>query len=258
MEINEIVNELIQAEETRKPISHLAKLYPNMTVDQAYQIQLGVIQYKLNKGHKIVGKKIGLTSKAMQELIGVDEPDYGHLMNNMIHPNGSQISVGKYILPRIEFEIALVLKTDLVGPNVTILDVMNAVDYVIPSFEIIDTRYTDWKIKLIDTVADNGSSAGAVLGQIPTKLEGLNLQTLGMVAYKNGEIIDTAAGAAVLGNPLNSVAWLANALSKYGVKLKAGEVILAGALSKAVDVVVGDTFRAEFDHLGCIEVSFTE
>lgn len=256
MNIKEVATHLLEAERTKVAIKPLTETYPNITVDEAYRTQLEVINTKVNEGAKITGKKIGLTSKAMQELIGVDEPDYGHLLDDMMYKDGETISLEKFIHPKVEFEIAFVLRKDLRGPNVTVEDVVEATDYVVPSIEIIDSRIEDWKIKLEDTVADNGSSAGAVIGTKQTKLEGLDLASVGMKVYQNGKLIDEATGAAVLGNPPLAVAWLANALHKYNVYLKAGEVILAGALTKAVPVKPGDTFTAEFELLGSVTARF--
>lgn len=189
-------------------------------------------------------------------MFGVNQPDYGHLLADMMFIEGETISLENYIQPKVEFEIAFILKKDLKGPNVSIVDVIDATDYIVPAIEVIDSRIEDWKIKFEDTVADNGSSASAIIGGKPTKLEGIDLTRIGMVAYQNGEMIDTGAGAAVLANPLRSVAWLANSLSKYGVSLNAGEIILSGALTRAVEVKKNDTFTAEFAHIGSVTASF--
>jgi 2-keto-4-pentenoate hydratase len=247
---------LLEAEKTKKVIHPLTAIYPDITVDDAYYIQLEQIRRKVENGALIVGKKIGATSKAIQNMFGVNQPDYGHLLDDMMFVEGETISLDQYIQPKVEFEIAFILKKDLKGPNVSILDVIEATDYIAPAIEVIDSRIEDWKIKFEDTVADNGSSAGAVIGGKPAKLEGIDLTNIGMVAYKNGEMIDSAAGAAVLGNPLRAVAWLANSLGKYDVSLKAGEVVLSGALTSAVEISDGDTFTAEFAHIGSVTASF--
>ncbi|RDW20118.1 2-keto-4-pentenoate hydratase [Oceanobacillus arenosus] len=247
---------LLEAERKKLEIEPLIKTYLGFTAEDAYQTQLEVIRMKVDEGAVVVGKKIGLTSKAMQNMAGVDEPDYGHLLDNMMFLDGDTISLESYIQPKVECEIAFVLKKDLKGPDVTVLDVLEATDYVVPSIEVIDSRIENWKIKFEDTVADNGSSASAVLGSKATKLEGLDLANIGMVSYRNGEMLDTAAGAAVLGNPLRAVAWLANSVGKYGVSLRAGEVILSGALTAAIPIEAGDTFTVEFDHLGSVTVTF--
>ena len=201
-------------------------------------------------------KKIGLTSVAVQKMLGVDEPDYGHLLDSMVVENGGTIDTKTMLLPKIEGEIAFVLKKDLKGPNVTAVDVIQATDYVLPALEIVDSRVQDWKIKLQDTVADNASSGLYVLGGKPTKLEDIDLELLGMVLSQNGEMVNTGVGAAALGNPATCVAWLANRLADYDISLKAGEVILSGALSGMVVAKSGDSFTARFAHLGQVSVNF--
>jgi len=254
--IKEYANQLTIAETTRIGISPLSEADSSLTVDEAYAIQLENIQRKVEEGHRIVGKKIGLTSKAMQTLLGVNEPDYGHLLDSMVIENGGRVNIDKVLQPRVEAEIAFVLKRDLKGPNVTTLDVLQATDYIVPALEIVDSRVQDWKIKLIDTVADNASSGFYVLGGTPTKVTDIDLELVGTVFSKNGEIVNTGVGAAALGNPAYCVAWLANRLADFDITLKAGEVILSGALSAAVNAEKGDNFTARFAHLGQVSVQF--
>lgn len=192
----------------------------------------------------------------MQEMLNVNEPDYGHLLNDMMYGDGDTISLNKFIQPRIEFEIAFVLKRDLTGPGVTMNDVIDATDYVVPALEIIDSRIKDWQIKFEDTVADNGSSAGAIIGSTNAKLDDLDLAKVAMTVSRNGEFLDSAFGSAVMGHPAEAVAWLANALGSYGISLYAGEVILSGALSKAIPIEDGDTFTAEFENIGAVTATF--
>lgn len=256
MIVKEAASRLIAAEKTKGVIEPLTVTYPGITVDEAYHTQLEIIRRKVENGSLIVGKKIGATSKAIQNMFGVEQPDYGHLLDDMMFVEGDVILLDQYIHPKAEFEIAFILKKDLKGPNVTIMNVVEATDYIVPAIEVIDSRIADWKIKFEDTVADNGSSAGAVIGGKPTKLDGIDLAHIGMVAFKNGEMIDTAAGAAVLGNPLRAVAWLANSLGKYDVSLKAGEIVLSGAFTKAVEIEENDTFTAEFAYIGSISATF--
>lgn len=257
MDINQIAHELLQAEKSKEAVAKLTDRFPSLSREDAYHIQLIQIDEKVKDGDIIVGKKIGLTSRAMQEMLGVNEPDYGHLMHSMMRQDGEVLPIEQFIEPRLESEIAFVLKEDLVGPNVTAADVFEATDYVIPAFEVIDSRIANWDIKFEDTVADNGSSARAILGGQPTRLTNVDLSHVGMNVFKNGKLIDQAAGAAVMGNPLEAVAWLANALSEFDIKLLKGEVILSGALAKAVPVEKGDSFKAEFAHIGAVEVSFS-
>lgn len=254
--IIEYANQLAKAETSRMGISPLSEIEPSLTLNDAYSIQLTNIQRKVEDGHKIVGKKIGLTSKAMQTLLGVDEPDYGHLLDSMVVENGGRVDIDKVLQPKVEAEIAFVLKRDLKGPHVTVLDVLQATDYIVPALEIVDSRVLDWKINLTDTVADNASSGFYVLGGNPTKVTDIDLELVGMVFSKNGEIVNTGVGAAALGNPAYCVAWLANRLADFDITLKAGEVVLSGALSAAVNAEKGNSFTARFAHLGQVSVQF--
>ncbi len=234
----------------------ITTLDPEITIAEAYRIQLAHIDSKIKSGSRIVGKKIGLTSLAMQQLLKVDQPDYGHLLDDMVVENGGAIDFSRVLQPRVEAEIAFVLKRDLIGPRVTALEVLLATDYVLPALEIVDSRIADWKIKLQDTVADNASSGLYVLGGRPVKPDAVDLPQVGMVLYKNGEIMNTGVGAAALGDPASCVAWLANKLFEFGIVLKAGEVILSGALSAAITAKPGDHFKARLAHLGEVSVSF--
>jgi 2-keto-4-pentenoate hydratase len=254
--IKEYATLLADAEKTGVGVSPLTSIDPTLTVTEAYHIQLENIQRKVEQGQKVMGKKIGLTSLAMQKLLSVDEPDYGHLLDRMVVDNGGKISIEKVLQPKVEAELAFVLKKDLIGPNITTLDVLQATDYIVPALEIVDSRVKDWKIKLPDTIADNASSGFYVLGERKVKVDEINLELLGMVLSKNNEMVNTGVGAAALGNPATCVAWLANKLSEFGIPLKAGEVILSGALSAASDASAGDTFSARFAHLGEVSVHF--
>lgn len=253
---DEIASRLQNAEKSLIPIEPLTSTYPEISVADAYQIQIAQVNAKVAEGEKVVGKKIGLTSEAMQKMVNVTTPDFGHLLDSMMHVDGETIFLDELIQPRLEAEIGFVLKKDLKGPGASVTDVIVATDYVVPVIEIVDSRILDWRIKFEDTVADNGSSARAVIGGKPTSLNHLDLKQIGMVLMRNGTQIDTAAGAAVMGTPLRAVAWLANALSDHGITLKAGEIILSGAFSAAVPIQEGDTFTAEFAHIGSVSVAF--
>lgn len=255
--IKELSSHLREAEENCKGTIPLTEIEPALTLVDAYQVQLETIKRKVSSGQRIAGKKIGLTSTAMQQLLGVSEPDYGHLLDKMVVNNGGEIPFNKVLQPKVEGEIAFILKKDLKGPNVTNLDVIQATDYVVPALEIVDSRVLDWKIKLVDTIADNASSGLYALGGKPMSLDQIDLAQIEMVLYKNGEIMNKGTGAAAWGNPIHCVAWLANKLSEFDITLKAGEVILSGALSAAVDAKPGDEFCAEMSHLGDVSVRFT-
>ena len=254
--IKTLAEMLLAAEQTCKAMAPITETDPQITIDEAYRIQLRVMEMKKAAGQIVVGKKIGLTSLAMQAMLGVKEPDYGHVLNGMVVMEAEKIPAAALIAPRVEGELAFVLKEDLKGPGVTLTDVIRGSEGVIPSLEIIDSRIRDWKIKLPDTVADNASSARIVLGGILTPLPSLDLRTVGMVLEKNGEIAATAAGAAVLGHPAQAVAWLANKLAGYGITLRKGEVILSGSLTAAIPVAAGDFIRADFGPLGDVKTKF--
>ncbi|WP_068672077.1 2-keto-4-pentenoate hydratase [Oceanobacillus sp. Castelsardo] len=248
--------ELIQAEEMAVEIKALTDRNKNLTVQDAYQIQLESVKLKTEQGKRVIGKKVGLTNKAMQQMLNIDEPDYGHLFEDMKVNNGDTVNVDSMIAPRVEAEIGFVLKEDLRGPDITFLDVIMATDYVVPTIEIIDSRIADWKIELVDTVADNGSSAKVVIGQNRKSLDEINLRTNGMILMKNKEIVTTGSGSAALGHPAEAIAWLANKLSEFDIVLKKGELILPGALSFAVPVSKGDKIVADFGVLGKVSVLF--
>lgn len=254
--IKQFAERLAEAETTRVGMEPLTTIYAELTAKEAYYIQLENIHRKVEQGQRIVGKKIGLTSLAMQNLLGVDEPDYGHLLDSMVVENGGHISIEQVLQPKVEAEIAFILKRDLRGPNVTALDVLQATEYVVPALEIVDSRVRDWKIKLPDTIADNASSGFYVLGGKPTRIEEIDLELIGMVLTKNGELVNTGVGAAALGNPATCVAWLANKLAEFDIPLRAGEVILSGALSAAEAAHAGDSFTARFAHIGQVSVHF--
>lgn len=255
-DVQKIAKELIRAEQEVKPIEPLSKQFPGLDIKTAYSIQLTAIKEKLTQKRKIVGKKIGLTSKPMQQLLGVNEPDYGHLLDNMLVTENSLIRRDQLLQPKVEGEIAFILNEDLKGPGVTIADVYNATKWVAPAIEIVDSRIKNWQITLADTVADNASSALFVIGDHMTSLQNLDIKHIGMVLEKNGEILQTGAGAAVLSHPCIAVAWLANKLSEFGVFLKAKEIILSGALSAAVNAEKNDTFHFSFHTLGSLTVNF--
>jgi 2-keto-4-pentenoate hydratase len=256
--LEQLAAQLKEAEVKREGMQPLTSLEPALSIQEAYQIQLMNIQAKLQAGQSVTGKKIGLTSLAMQKMLGVDQPDYGHLLSEMVYTNGSEIPFSKVMQPKVEAEIAFVLKKDLVGPHVTALDVLLATDYIVPSFEIVDSRIKDWKITLADTVADNASSGLYLLGEQRFTVDQVDMENIGMALYKNGELVNTGVGSAALGHPANCVAWLANKLFEFGIPLKAGEVILSGALSAAIAGQPGDYFEAKFAHIGTVSCRFTD
>lgn len=236
---------LTGAEKTRQGIAPLTEQIGEFSLKDAYAIQLEIIHKKVIEGDQITGKKIGLTSVAMQQLLKVEEPDYGHLLSSMVIKD-NQLDISSCLKPRVEGEIAFVMKQDLKGPGITAEDVIHATDYVVGSLEVVDSRIKDWKIKLLDTIADNASSAKYVVGEKQQKLEDIDLLSIEMKFYKNGELINSGKGSDVLGNPVECVVWLVNKLSDFNIGLKKGEVVLSGALSAALDAEKGDEFIADF------------
>ena len=252
-QVKEIAGALHRAEHSCEPIAPLTEQYPGIDIDDAYAIQLEGVQQRLEKrGGRIVGWKVGLTSKAMQQMFDVDQPDFGHLLDFMRLDEGNEIDPSSMIWPRIEPEVAFQLKSDLRGPGATADQVIEATEFLIPSLEVIDSRIKDWKIKLCDTIADNASCAYFVLGRQRTPVEGLDVKLIGLNYYSGGELINTATSAAVLGNPAEAVAWLANTLAPYGHYLQAGQVIMPGSLVAAVDAKPGGHIRADFDRIGSV------
>lgn len=238
--------------------------WPTMDVAMAYAVQHQLMTWRQERGGtggkqvRAVGRKIGLTSPAVQEWLGVSEPDFGVLLDDMVQADSTVISTSSLLQPRAEAEVAFVLAQDLAGPGVTAADVMRATAYIIPALEIIDSRIADWNITYEDTIADNASSGLFVLGNHPRLLTEVDLRLAGMALRKNGQVVSTGAGAACLGHPINAVVWLANKLAEFGQGLKAGEVVLSGALGPVTEVAAGDWLSAEISGVGSINVRFGE
>jgi 2-keto-4-pentenoate hydratase len=249
---------LAEATRTRRPIPPLTSRYEGMTLDDAYAVQLLQIEELLAAGRTVKGHKVGLTSIAMQRLLGVDEPDFGHLLDDYFHLEHAPVPMGSFLQPRIEPEVAFVLRAPLRGPGVTVHEAIAAVDFVLPALEIVDSRIQDWRIGLLDTVADNASSGAVVLGSTPTRLDEVDLRLAGAVMTRNGVVVGTGAGGAVLGSPISSLVWLANTLGARGVTLEAGHVVLPGAVCAMVPVAAGDTVTAAFAGLGTVTARFAD
>lgn len=251
-----IARSLAEAEESGIAIAPITSTRADLTPADAYEIQLINIRHRLEQGARIVGHKVGLTSWAMQRLMGVTEPDYGHLLNDMMRASGDTIGTADLCQPRVEVEIAFVLRQPLRGPNCTADDVIRATDHVVGAIEVIDSRIEDWKITLPDTIADNASSALVVLGEHPLALGDIDIRLNGVLLRKNGQIVETGAAGAVLGNPVTAVAWLANTLHTFGTILEPGHVVMPGSCTAAVAVEPGDFVEAEFDRLGTVATTF--
>jgi 2-oxopent-4-enoate/cis-2-oxohex-4-enoate hydratase len=247
---------LFEAWRTRTPMAPLSDGHPDMTVDEAYRVQQRLIARRLESGVRVVGKKIGLTSKVVQKMLGVDQPDFGYLLSDMVCAPGDAIPMAGLIAPKVEGEIAFVLKHTLRGPGVTTADVLHATEYVMPCFEIVDSRIRDWKIRIQDTVADNASAGVFVLGDRAVDPRDVDLSLCGMVLEKNGEVVATGAGAAALGSPVNAVAWLASRLGQLGIALEAGEVVLSGSLAAMLPAQAGDSFVCSIGGIGTVSTRF--
>lgn len=255
--INKIAQDLIAAEKCLRPMAGISKNYPGMTIDDAYTIQFKTIEEKVNSGAVIVGRKIGLTSKAMQDLIGIDEPDAGIIVDNKVFREGEAIPANIMMVPRIEAEIGFLLKEDLKGPGITVVDVLAATAGVMPLLEVKDTRLESLKPTIQDAIADNATSGIVILGGKLTHLSAdIDLRLVGMVFEQNGAVVATATGAEALGNPAEAVAWLANKMARYGITLRKGEFVMSGGLTKALEVKPGSSFKATFDRLGSVSALF--
>jgi 2-oxo-hept-3-ene-1,7-dioate hydratase len=246
---------LINAEADRKPILQLSKTWPDITIEDAYAIQNEVVKHKVGNGAKVIGHKIGLTSKAMQQSSQIDEPDYGHLFDYMMLNDGAKVGHANYCVPRAEVEFAFVLGKPLKGPGVGLLDVLRATEYVIPSIEIIDARVENPR-KIFDTVADNAAAAGIVTGGRPVGPTEIDFRWAGGMMYRNSEIEETGLAAGVLGHPAMGIAWLANKVGKFGVTLEPGHLMLSGSFTRPVWANKGDTLHADFGPLGTVSVQF--
>lgn len=249
-------DELYAALVDLRTVPNLRDRVPGIDISDAYLIQSRMVQRRLDAGETIVGKKVGATSQAVMTMLGLDEPDFGQLLSGMVYRNGDTIKLDSLIQPRAEGEIAFVLKDDLSGPGVTAVDVLRATDYVVPCFEIVDSRIDNWDIKVVDTIADNASCGVYVLGTEPMDPLEVDLALTGMTIDVDGELFATGAGAAVKGSPVNSLIWLANTLGELGIACRAGEVILTGSLSVMAWVRGPQTITCEFGDLGSCTVTF--
>lgn len=256
--IEQLGDELYSALRECRAIAPLTSRYPEITIDDAYYISQRMLARRLADGETVVGKKIGVTSKVVQDMLGVHQPDFGFLTNAMTFDNGAAIPVkGHLIQPRAEAEIGFRLKKDLLGPGVTEADVLDATECIMPCFEIVDSRIDNWQIKIQDTVADNASCGVYVLGESEVDPKDFDLPNLSITVHKNGALLSEGKGSAVQGNPLTAVAWLANTLGRFGIPFKAGEVILSGSLVPLENALPGDHFELELHGIGRASVSFT-
>jgi 2-keto-4-pentenoate hydratase len=253
----ELADELERAERDRVAIDPLVARHPDIDVVDAYEIQLINIRRRLESGARVVGHKVGLSSKAMQQMMGVDEPDYGHLLAEMEVREDVPVEADRYLFPRVEVEVGFILGADLPGADCTEEDVLAATVAFAPSIELIDSRIKDWNIGLADTISDNASSAGFVLGKERVAPKDIDIKSIDAVLTRNGEVVAEGRSDAVLGDPVIAVAWLARKVASFGVRLKAGDVVLPGSCTRAIDARPGDAFHAEFAGLGSVRLQFT-
>lgn len=254
---DELAERLYNAMKSLTPVAPLTDEEPGMTLEDGYLVQQGIVRRMLADGDRVVGYKLGLTSRPMQEMLGIDSPDLAPVLASHVHHDAFAIDTSKFIAPRMEAEIAFILGSDLDGPDCTVADVLAATAGVSAALEIVDSRVADWKIKLGDTVSDMASCGAIVLSGRVVPLTDFDIRLTGMVFTRNGETVATGAGGAALGNPAAAIAWLVNTLHPLGEGLKAGHVVMTGALHAAVPVSPGDVFRADFDRLGPVTARMT-
>jgi 2-oxo-hept-3-ene-1,7-dioate hydratase len=260
--IQQAAARLDAAERSREQVRQFSLDFPNITIEDAYAIQRAWVDMKLKAGRKLVGHKIGLTSGAMQVSSNITEPDYGALLDDMLFEEGSDIPFERFIVPRVEVELAFILGKPLRGPNCSIFDVLEATEWVVPALEIIDARIQqidpDSKVtrKVFDTISDNAANAGVVMGGRPVRPNDIDLRRVPAILYRNGVIEESGVSAAVLNHPAKGVAWLANKLAPYDVTLEAGQIILGGSFTRPVTASPGDTFHVDYDQLGSIACRF--
>lgn len=260
--IRDIAQRLDRAERERVQIRQIHLQHPGITIEDAYAVQNEWVGMKIAAGRRLVGRKVGLTSKAMQTSIGINEPDYGALLDDMVFQDSTDIPIDRFIEPRLEVELAFVLNKRLRGPNCTMLDVLSATEYVVPAVEIIDARQqrVDPETKggrtIVDSISDNAADAGIVMGGRPVRPLDVDLRWVSALLARNGQVEETGVAAGVLNHPCNGVAWLANRLSQFDVALEPGEIILGGSFTRAIFAYKGDTFHADYGPLGSISFAF--
>lgn len=252
---HEVVKSLLESHRTKVQGDRPSALFPEIEIEDSYAISSALAAARVKDGAKIIGHKIGLTSKAMQAASKIDEPDYGYIFDDLLIENGAKVPFENFCVPRVEPELTFILKEPLKGPNVGLIDVMRATEWVVPSIEIIDARVTEPR-KIFDTVADNGAAAGLILGGRPVRPEDIDLRWVGAIFHRNSEIEETGIAAGVLGHPAMAVAWLANKLSPFGTVLEPGHMMLSGSFTRPVWAAKGDTLMADFGPLGTVSVQF--
>lgn len=251
-----IADQLYEAEKSGKPILQLTKTYSDINQEDAYKIQQIGMDRRLKDGAKIVGRKIGLTSRGMREMMHCDSPDYGYLLDTGLLYSGQEIDTSKMNIPMVETELCLIMGKDIQGPGVTPAQVINAIEWVTPCFEIPDGRYPSWDITVVDTISDDAGAGKYMIGTQVKRINEINPECIGMVMYKNGKLFGSACGVEVFGSPINSAAWLINRLSQYGAGLKSGDIVLTGAFMKADFAKSGDVYSMQMDGFSALTLKF--
>lgn len=251
----QVVRSLLESHRTKKQGERPSQMFPEIKIEDSYAISSAVAQERVKAGARIIGHKIGLTSKAMQASSKIDEPDYGYLFDDLLLNDGAKVKFEDFCVPRVEPELTFILKEPLKGPGIGLIDVLRATEYIVPSIEIIDARVTEPR-KIFDTVADNGAAAGIVLGGRPVRPEDVDLRWVGAIFYRNSEIEETGLAAGVLGHPAMAIAWLANKLAPFDITLQPGDLMLSGSFTRPVWAAKGDTLHADFGPLGSVSVQF--
>lgn len=260
--VDSLAAELQAAEASGVQVDQFSLRHPEMTIEDGYSVQRAWMALKLAGGRKVLGRKIGLTSRAMQRASQIAEPDYGVLLDDMLIPEGQTVTAGRFIEPRVEVELAFVLKSRLVGPDCTLFDVLNATDYVLPALEIIDARIqridpaSGATRRVMDTISDNAANAGIVMGGRPVRPDAVDLRWVSALMYRNAVLEDSGVAAAVLNHPANGVAWLANRLAPHDEALEPGQIILSGSFTAPLFASAGDVFHVDYGPLGSVSVAF--
>ncbi len=252
-----------EAEKARTPFPAFSQQYPDMTIEDGYAVQAAWIKLKESEGRKVIGRKVGLTSRAMQDAMKIDEPDFGTLLDDMVFENGATIPAADFIDPRVEVEITFVLKKDLFGDDLSVEDVLDATDYIVPSLELIAARShrvdpeTGYTRKVYDTISDNAANAGIIVGDVRSDPRDVDMRWAGSILYRNGIVEETGLGAGILDHPARGIIWLAKRFAPHGIKLDAGQYIMSGSFTRPVVARAGDQFAADFGPLGTVELGFS-
>ena len=260
--IHDEAKRLDNAERTRNQMEATTVRHPDMTIEDAYAIQSAWMDLKKEAGRTVAGYKIGLTSRTMQKSMNIDEPDYGTLLDDMVFEEGSAIEAARFLDPRVEVELAFILKQPLIGSHVSIFDVLRATEYVVPAIELIAARTyrihpdTGYKRTVKDTISDNAANGGIIMGGLPVKPESIDLRWVGALLYCNGVIEESGVSAAVLNHPAKGIAWLARKYAPHGIALEPGQIILAGSFTRPVKIKAGDSIHADYGPLGSISCQF--